>query len=60
MTNDEIIKGLDTSLGLLESEENDILIRVEKGIKLVKSALTQIRNLIVVHEFKTKTLEIFV
>ena len=55
---DDILKKLDSELNVLEIEEEDILVRAEKGIKLAKQTLKKIRSIIVDYEFKTKSEEI--
>ena len=47
-----------TELNVLEIEEEDILVRAEKGIKLAKQTLKKVRSIIVDYEFKTKSEEI--
>ncbi len=54
----EIVKKLDSELDILEIEIEDILVKAEKGIKLTKKALTNIRELVVDCEFRTKQEEI--
>ena len=53
-----LLKKLDSELDVLEIEEEDILIRAEKGIKLAKQTLKEVRNIIVDYEFETKSEEI--
>ena len=55
---DDILKKLDSELNVLEIEEEDILVRAEKGIKLAKQTLKKVRSIIVDYEFKTKSEEI--
>ena len=55
---DDILKKLDYELNILEIEEEDILVRAEKGIKLAKQTLKKVRSIIVDYEFKTKLDEI--
>ena len=55
---DDILKKLDYELNILEIEEEDILVRAEKGIKLAKQTLKKVRSIIVDYEFKTKSEEI--
>jgi len=55
---DDILKKLDYELNILEIEEEDILMRAEKGIKLAKQTLKKVRSIIVDYEFKTKLDEI--
>lgn len=55
---DDILKKLDSELNVLEIEEEDILVRAEKGIKLAKQTLNKVRSIIVDYEFKTKSEEI--
>ena len=55
---DDILKKLDSELNVLEIEEEDILVRAEKGIKLAKQTLNKVRSIIVDYEFKTKLDEI--
>ena len=55
---DDILKKLDSELNVLEIEEEDILVRAEKGIKLAKQTLKKVRSIIVDYEFKTKLDEI--
>ena len=51
---EDILKKLDYELNILEIEEEDILVRAEKGIKLAKQTLKKVRSIIVDYEFKTK------
>lgn len=53
-----ILNEIDTTLELLEVETNDILIRAEKGIKISKFSLKEIRNIIANHQFKDDLEEI--
>ena len=55
---EDILKKLDYELNILEIEEEDILVRAEKGIKLAKQTLKKVRSIIVDYEFKTKLDEI--
>ena len=55
---DDILKKLDNKLDILEIEEQDILLKAEKGIKLAKQTLKKVRSIIVDYEFKTKLDEI--
>jgi len=55
---DDILKKLDSELNVLEIEEEDILVRAEKGIKLAKQTLKKVRSIIIDYEFKTKSEEI--
>ena len=55
---DDILKKLDSELNVLEIEEEDILVRAEKGIKLAKQTLKKVRSIIVDYEFETKLEEI--
>ncbi|QTE23603.1 hypothetical protein [Polaribacter cellanae] len=54
----EIVRKLDDELNILEIETEDILVKAEKGIKLTKQALKDIRNLVTDCEFKTAENEI--
>ena len=53
-----LLKKLDYELNILEIEEEDILMRAEKGIKLAKQTLKTVRSIIVDYEFETKLEEI--
>lgn len=53
-----IIQELDKTIENLESETDDILVRAEKGIKITKKALKEVRNLVVDYEFETEQEEI--
>lgn len=53
-----ILKELDNDLDILEIEEEDILVKAEKGIKLSKQTLKTIRSIIIDYEFETKLEEI--
>ena len=53
-----ILKKLDNNLDILEIEEEDILVKAEKGIKLSKQTLKTIRSIIIDYEFETKLEEI--
>ncbi|WP_286814192.1 MULTISPECIES: RteC domain-containing protein [unclassified Maribacter] len=55
---DDILKKLDNKLDILEIEEQDILLKAEKGIKLAKQTLKKVRSIIVDYEFETKLEEI--
>lgn len=55
---DDILKKLDNELNVLEIEEEDILVKAEKGIKLAKQTLKTVRSIIVDYEFETKLEEI--
>ncbi|WP_335965515.1 RteC domain-containing protein [Galbibacter sp. PAP.153] len=55
---DDILKNLDYELNILEIEEEDILVKAEKGIKLAKQTLKKVRSIIVDYEFETKLEEI--
>ena len=55
---DDILKKLDNELDILEIEEEDILVKAEKGIKLAKQTLKTVRGVIVDYEFETKLEEI--
>ncbi len=54
----EILRKLEVELDILETETEDILVKAEKGIKLTKLALKDIRDLVTVCEFKTVKSEI--
>lgn len=54
----EIVENLDLNLEFLEEETVDILLKAEKGIKLTKQSLKDVRNLIIIYKFKTKQEEI--
>lgn len=54
----EIVRKLDHQLDTLEIEIDNILIKAEKGIKLTKKALKQMRNLVVEKGFEHKENEI--
>ena len=51
---DDILKKLDNKLDILEIEEQDILLKAEKGIKLAKQTLKSVRSIVVDYEFETK------
>ena len=55
---DDILKKLDNKLDILEIEEQDILLKAEKGIKLAKQTLKSVRSIVVDYEFETKLEEI--
>lgn len=55
---DDILKKLDNKLDILEIEEQDILLKAEKGIKIAKQTLKSIRSIVVDYEFETKLEEI--
>ncbi|NLP59223.1 RteC domain-containing protein [Lutibacter sp. B1] len=55
---DDILKKLDNKLDILEIEEQDILLKAEKGIKLAKQTLKKVRSIVVDYEFETKLEEI--
>lgn len=55
----EIAQKLEDDLNILEIEEEDILEKTEKGIKLTKQALKEIRNFIVDYKFNGKEEEIY-
>ena len=55
---DDILKNLDNKLDILEIEEQDILLKAEKGIKIAKQTLKSIRSIVVDYEFETKLEEI--
>lgn len=55
---DDILKKLDSELNVLEIEEQDILLKAEKGIKLAKQTLKSVRSIVVDYEFETKLEEI--
>lgn len=55
---EKILKKLDHDLDHLELEEEDILVKAEKGIKFSKQTLKTVRNIIVDHEFESKLEEI--
>ena len=52
---DDILKKLDNELDILEIEEEDILVKAEKGIKLAKQTLKTVRGVIVDYEFETRS-----
>lgn len=54
-----ILKTLNYELDVLETEEEDVLIKAEKGIRLTKQTLKEIRSVIVDYEFKIKEEEIY-
>ena len=54
----DILKKLDNELNILEIEEEDILVKAEKGIKLAKQTLKTVRRIVVDYEFETKLEEI--
>lgn len=55
---DEILKRADANLEALEFKTKDILYKAEQGIKITKRTLGQLRELVVIHEFKKHTDEI--
>jgi RteC protein len=55
---EEILKKLDASLEVLESDSKDILQKAEQGIKLTKQVLEQLRDLVVDQSFKKVSSEI--
>jgi len=55
---ENILKKLDFELDILEIEEEDVLVKAEKGIKLAKHTLKTIRRIIVDYKFETKLEEI--
>lgn len=57
--NKKIVKELDRKLELLESETEDVLVMAEKGIKLAKQHLENLRAAVIKNGFETKSLEIY-
>ena len=55
---EEKVKELENKLEILESEIEDILKIAERGIKITKKTLIEIRNTVVRKEFKSKLNEI--
>ena len=55
---EEKVKELENKLEILESEIEDILEIAERGIKITKKTLIEIRNTVVRKEFKSKLNEI--
>ncbi len=55
---EEIIKELDCNLEKLESETEDILHKAERGIKITKQVLEQLRGLVVNQHFKKASSEV--
>jgi len=55
---ENMLKNLDTSLERLESDNIDILHKAERGIKITKQTLEQLRNLVVEQNFKNASNEI--
>ncbi len=53
-----ISKKLAHSLDMLEIEEEDVLVRAEKGIRLVKRTLKEIRNTVIDYKFESRQEEI--
>ncbi|MCB0461137.1 MAG: RteC domain-containing protein [Flavobacteriaceae bacterium] len=56
---EEIIKKLDTQLEQLESENDDVLLKAEKGVNISKDVLEQLRKSVSDKQFKSKELEIY-
>lgn len=54
----EIVAKLDSELNVLDLEIEDVLVRAEKGIRLTKRALKDLRELIIADEFETEESEI--
>ena len=54
-----IVNQLIQDIEALEAGAEDVLERAEKGVKLSKQALKEIRNLVVGHEFKSEQDEIY-
>jgi hypothetical protein len=54
----EILNKLDIALELLESEDENVLVKAEKGIKITKTGLEQLRDLVVNQSFKDVSTEI--
>lgn len=57
-TYNEILDKINTSTQTLEAEVGNVLIQAEKGIKLTKKALKEIRSVVIDYGFKTKEEEI--
>lgn len=55
---ENISKKVANSIDILETEEEDVLVRAEKGIRLIKQTLKEIRNTVVGNEFESKQEEI--
>lgn len=55
---EEIVKELDSKLEFLESETEDVLVIAEKGIKLAKQCLEDLRAAVINNGFDDKSLEI--
>ena len=58
MIDDETLEKFDRTIDILEFEEVDILVRAEKGIKIIKEVLNKTRNSVVNRSFKSKQKEI--
>lgn len=54
----KILENLNREINTIESEIDDVLLKAEKGIKITKKALKEIRNLVVNNEFKSDQDEI--
>ncbi len=58
MIDDETLEKFERTIDILEFEEVDILVRAEKGIKIIKEVLNKTRNSVVNRSFKSRQKEI--
>ncbi len=56
---EKVVRDLELSLEILEKENDSILVYSEKGIKITKLALKELRSLVMDFQFKSKSQEVY-